>query len=130
MAREGRLLLVVGLEGRSPALDAALERLGQRHAILVLSAAEFLRTIQRVCERVCEDRDRLGLLVATSGIDPAIAANKIRGVRAARCVSRADVEEARKGLRVNVLCLTESAPGAASVDALVEVFLESPPEVR
>jgi ribose 5-phosphate isomerase B len=65
----------------------------------------------------------LGILVCHTGIGMSIAANKIPGVRAARCVSAYDVEMARRHNQANVLCLGEHDLDAAATEKMVATWL-------
>ena len=69
-----------------------------------------------------------GILICTSGIGMAIAANKFRGVYAARLTQPDEVKVARQHNGINVLCL----PGNLSPDLackMVTVFLETPLDI-
>lgn len=60
---------------------------------------------------VGEGKAGLGILICGTGIGMSIAANKVRGVRAARVCTESDAEIARRHNDANVLCF-----GAAIVD--------------
>ena len=66
-----------------------------------------------------------GILICGSGIGVTIAANKVRGVRAALCRDPEDARLSREHNDSNVLCLSGNhvLPGAAA--AMVEVFLST-----
>jgi ribose 5-phosphate isomerase B len=64
-----------------------------------------------------------GIAVCGSGIGIAIAANKLRGIRAARCTSEYDARVARAHNDANVLALGERVTGAGHAEAIVDVFL-------
>lgn len=80
---------------------------------------------QAAGEAVAEGRADRGLLICTTGIGMAMAANKIGGVRAAAARSEDEVRMTREHNDANVLTL-----GAKYVDerralALIRVFLET-----
>jgi ribose 5-phosphate isomerase B len=81
---------------------------------------------RRVAEAVAAGRARLGLLVCGTGIGMSIAANKVKGVRAARCTTEYDARMARQHNDANVLCLGERVVGLGLGGAIVKVFLETP----
>ena len=62
-----------------------------------------------VGQAVLRDFVEAGVLVCGSGVGAAIAANKIRGVRAAPCADAAAALESRQQLDANVLCLSANA---------------------
>ncbi|HLK49203.1 MAG TPA: ribose 5-phosphate isomerase B [Bryobacteraceae bacterium] len=81
---------------------------------------------QAVGEAVAEGKVDRGLLICTTGIGMAMAANKIAGVRAAPAQSEDEVRMTREHNDANVLTL-----GAKYVDerralALIHIFLETP----
>jgi ribose 5-phosphate isomerase B len=65
----------------------------------------------------------LGVLVCGSGIGMSIAANKVKGVRAAVCRTELEARLAREHNDANVLCLGERITGSALARAILEAFL-------
>jgi len=89
----------------------------------------YLSSAERVCRRVRERPDAVGVLACMTGIGVSIAANKFGGVYAARCLSVADAEMARTINNANVLCLAVGA-GAALNAAIVDAFMRTPYQGR
>lgn len=58
-----------------------------------------------VCENVIKDKESLGILMCGTGIGMSIAANKVKGIRAARCCSKDDAFYARQHNNANILCI-------------------------
>ena len=82
-------------------------------------AAEVARSVAaRSCER--------GILICGSGIGMAIAANKVRGVRAAPITTPDAARMARRHNDANVLALGARSLAAADALAIVEAFLAEP----
>jgi len=81
---------------------------------------------RKVAEAVASGRARLGVLVCGTGIGMSIAANKVRGVRAALCTTEYEARMARAHNDANVLCLGERVLGAGQAGAVVRAFLEQP----
>ena len=79
-----------------------------------------------VGEAVAAGRARLGILVCGTGIGMSISANKIRGVRAAHCVTEFDARMARAHNDANVLCMGERVIGPGVAAGIVKAFLETP----
>lgn len=79
-----------------------------------------------VGEAVAAGRARFGLLVCGTGIGMCIAANKVKGVRAAHCGNELEARMARAHNDANVLCLGERVLGPAVGAAIVKAFLEQP----
>jgi ribose 5-phosphate isomerase B len=77
----------------------------------------------RVGEAVAEGRARLGVLVCGTGIGMSIAANKLKGVRAALCTTEFEARMARAHNDANILCMGERVVGLGLGGAIVAVFL-------
>ena len=58
-----------------------------------------------VSNHVANDNDSIGILICGTGIGMSIAANKVKGIRAARCVTPMDAYHTRNDNNANVLCL-------------------------
>jgi len=81
---------------------------------------------RRVAEVVAAGRARLGILVCGTGIGMSIAANKVKGVRAAVCRSEYEARMARAHNDANVLCLGERVTGLGVGGAITAEFLSQP----
>jgi len=81
---------------------------------------------RQVAESVVAGRARFGLLVCGTGIGMSIAANKVRGVRAAHCTTEFEARMARAHNDANVLCMGERVVGLGLGGAIVKAFLETP----
>jgi ribose 5-phosphate isomerase B len=80
-----------------------------------------------VAEKVRDgDPDDFGVLVCTTSIGTSIAANKIKGVRAAVGYSEGAVERARNDVDANVLCLGGGEIDHKQAVKLVDIFLSTP----
>ncbi len=58
-----------------------------------------------VCQNVVKDKEALGILICGNGIGMSIAANKVKGIRAARVYSVDDAFKSRNHNGVNVITL-------------------------
>lgn len=89
-------------------------------------AADYPDYAIPVAEMVAKgDADR-GILVCGSGIGMSIAANKVRGARAALCRTIDDARMTRRHNDSNVLTLSEKSMDDPDVEELVKVWLETP----
>lgn len=77
-----------------------------------------------VCKQVLAE-NALGILICGSGIGMSIAANKIKGIRAALCTNEYMAKFARKHNNANVLCLGERVIGDEVAMGIIDVFLEN-----
>ena len=80
----------------------------------------------RVGEAVAAGRARLGVLVCGTGIGVSIAANKVKGIRAAHCTTEYEARMARAHNDANVLCVGERVVGLGLGGAIVKAFLAEP----
>jgi len=76
--------------------------------------------------RAVVDKGGLGVLICGTGIGVSIAANKIPGVRAARCDEPYSAKMARAHNDANVLCMGERVVGLGLGGAVVAAFLAQP----
>jgi ribose 5-phosphate isomerase B len=88
---------------------------------------EFAAAVGRA---VRGDADAFGLLVCGTGLGVCIAANKIRGVRAACVWNVEGAKQSRAHNDANVLCLGERLVPAAEAISIVETWLATPFEGR
>jgi ribose 5-phosphate isomerase B len=79
----------------------------------------------QVAKAVSEGRVDRGILVCGTSIGMCIAANKVRGVRAAPCHDSITVEMSRRHNDANVLCLSADLLGGELVDRMVKIWLET-----
>jgi ribose 5-phosphate isomerase B len=75
-----------------------------------------------VCESVVKSEFDRGILICGTGIGMSIAANKVRGIRAALCCDAFGARRARQHNDANVLCLGAER-AEAGVKELLKTFL-------
>ena len=66
----------------------------------------------------------LGILICSNGVGPSMAANKVRGVRAALCHDVFSARRAREHTDANVLCIGAWSIGRGVASEIVRAFLE------
>jgi ribose 5-phosphate isomerase B len=74
-----------------------------------------------VSRAVVTGRVSRGILISETGIDMCVVANKIKGVRAVRCVNWKDAKISREQNASNVICIGEDA----DVSLILESWLSS-----
>jgi ribose 5-phosphate isomerase B len=77
---------------------------------------------KKVSEAVAKGDFERGILLCDTGIGMSIAANKIKGIRAALCHDAFSAQRARQHNDANVLCLA-AGEGLGSADKTIETFL-------
>jgi ribose 5-phosphate isomerase B len=78
-----------------------------------------------IAEAVKEGRFNYGILICSTGIGMSIAANKVKGIRAALCHDPFTARRARQHNDANVLCLGEEVVGKDLAEEIVKVFLDT-----
>jgi ribose 5-phosphate isomerase B len=78
-----------------------------------------------VCAKVLEDSENRGVLVCGTGIGISMAANRIRGIRAALCSDYYSAKFTRKHNDANVICFGKHVMGAGLAAELLDVFLNT-----
>ena len=124
--------IVVGADHRGYELKdeiaAALRRAG--HQVLDVGtnsadSVDYPDYARAIGEALTDGRAERGVLVCGSGVGASIAANKIRGVRAAVCH---DAYSARQGVEhddMNVICLGSRVIESELAQELVKVFIDA-----
>ena len=79
-----------------------------------------------VAKRVSKGEMERGLLICGTGIGMAMAANKVRGVRAACCQDVLTAEMSRRHNDANVLCLSADLTGEDQMAQMIRIWLETP----
>jgi ribose 5-phosphate isomerase B len=81
---------------------------------------------RQVADAVASGQARFGILVCGTGIGMSIAANKVKGVRAALCTTEFEARMARGHNDANVLCIGQRVVGGGLGEAIVSAFLTAP----
>jgi ribose 5-phosphate isomerase B len=76
-----------------------------------------------VAQRVAQGECELGIVICSTGVGISIAANKVKGIRAAHCTDSFCAKMARRHNNANVLALGASVTGVAIAEEIVENFL-------
>ncbi|MBP7861546.1 ribose 5-phosphate isomerase B [bacterium] len=74
---------------------------------------------------VAKNDDQLGILVCGSGIGVCIAANKVKGIRAALVFNEEMAELSKQHNDANVLCLGERTTDAKAIPGIVKAWLKT-----
>jgi ribose 5-phosphate isomerase B len=79
----------------------------------------------QVAKGVSDGKFDRGILVCGTGIGMCIAANKVKGIRAAPCHDSITVEMSRRHNDANVLCLSADLLGDELIARIVRLWLET-----
>jgi len=83
-----------------------------------------------VAKAVAHQPDSLGLVICGSGIGVTIAANKVKGIRAACGCNLAEIKHGREADSLNVLTIGADYVNFSLAKRMIEVFLKSQPLVK
>ena len=78
---------------------------------------------EKVCEDVLSGGCEYGILICGTGIGMSIAANKIKGIRAALCTDSFSTRYTRLHNNANVMCMGARTLGKGLAAELAEIFL-------
>jgi ribose 5-phosphate isomerase B len=102
-------------------LAAALVRRG--HEVRSLPPMAWAKAALAVAHDVADGKSDSGIVFCHTGTGVSLAANKVRGVRAALCVDAETARGARKWNDANVLALSLRLTTSLVVDEILEAWL-------
>ena len=79
-----------------------------------------------VAEKVASGEYEKGILICGTGIGMSIAANKVKGIRAAVCENEFSTEMTRAHNNANVLCMGARVISVEKMIELARLFVETP----
>jgi ribose 5-phosphate isomerase B len=88
-------------------------------------SCDFVDYAEPACREVAQGRARSAILICGTGIGMSMAANKIKGIRAALCGDSFSARYTRLHNDANVLCLGARVTGAGLALDIVDVFLNT-----
>ncbi len=87
--------------------------------------AEYPDAAKAVCQAVVKGEAEKAILICGTGIGISIAANKVKGIRAACCSDYFSAKYTRLHNDANVLCFGARVVGSGLAKELVDVFLNT-----
>ena len=79
-----------------------------------------------LCREINDGNAELGILICGTGIGMSMAANKVRGIRAAVCSDYFSTKFTRAHNNTNVMCIGARVMGEGLAFELIDVFLSTP----
>ncbi|MBQ1216973.1 MAG: ribose 5-phosphate isomerase B [Clostridia bacterium] len=79
-----------------------------------------------LCKEIKDGNAQLGILICGTGIGMSMAANKVKGIRAALCSDCFSAKFTRAHNDSNVMCLGARVMGEGLALELVDIFLNTP----
>ena len=86
---------------------------------------DYAISAQKACDMVVEGKAEKAILCCGTGIGISMAANKVKGIRAACCSDYFSAKYTRAHNDANVLCMGARVVGAGLAIELVDVFLNT-----
>ena len=79
----------------------------------------------KVCDSITSGENELGILVCGTGIGMSLAANKVKGIRAAACSEHFSAKYTRLHNNSNILCLGGRVIGVGTAIELTDLFVDT-----
>ena len=86
-------------------------------------SVDYPDVAKKVCDIIAQGNAEKGILVCGTGIGISIAANKIKGIRAALCADVYSAKMCREHNAANVLCLGGRVTGRELAFMIVDTYL-------
>lgn len=125
--------IAIGCDHAGPALKAEvlayLDQIGVEYVDLGVQEGEkcdYPDKAKEVCEKVVNGECEMAVLICGTGIGISMAANKVKGIRAACCSDYFSAKYTRAHNDANVLCFGARVVGAGLACELVKVFIDTP----
>ncbi len=83
---------------------------------------------KKCAEAVKADQGSFGILICGTGIGMSIAANKVKGIRAALCHDAYTAQMARAHNEAQILCFGQRVVGLGTAQSIIEAFIDTKPE--
>lgn len=126
--------IALGSDERTPLTDAVVDDLRARGHDLVLVGPlaggdqQWAEVGRAIGECVARDECDSGVLFCWTGTGASIAANKVRGVRAALCTDAQTAEGARRWNDANVLVMGLRQTSPAVAQEMLDVWFTTEPD--
>ena len=121
----------VGADERSSIVDFTLEYLAQKSISMTYYGPDGGESIpwpqvaRQVAEDVAAGRSQEGILFCWTGTGVSLAANKVRGIRAALCADAETARGARLWNNANILCLSNRMTSVAVAGEILDRWFET-----
>lgn len=88
-------------------------------------SVDYAPIAAKTCDQIVKDKGSKGILCCGTGIGISMAANKVKGIRAACCSDYFSAKHTRLHNDANVLCMGGRVVGAGLAIELVDAFLDT-----
>ena len=120
---------VIGTDEARSVVDRVAVKLRERgHEVKMVGPEPWAQVSMEVAREVADKQADFGVVCCWTGTGASIAANKVKGIRAALCVDAATAAGARKWNDANVLALSLRLLSDPVADEIVDAWLDTPYE--
>jgi len=95
------------------------------YGIYEVKSVDYPEIAEKLCDSIVKGKNELGILVCGTGIGMSIAANKVKGIRAAACSEHFSAKYTRLHNNSNILCLGGRVIGVGTAIELVDLFVDT-----
>ena len=88
-------------------------------------SCDYPDIVLKVCREITAGKAERGILVCGTGIGMSMAANKVKGIRAALCGDVFSAAMSREHNNANVICLGERVLGAGLAARILDAWLDT-----
>ena len=118
--------IVIASDDATPVVQAVAQRIRERgHEATVLPAGAWGPTATEAARRVASGEFQQGIVCCWTGTGVSIAANRVRGVRAALCTDAPTATGARRWNDANVLALSLRLLSEPIAREIVDAWLDA-----
>ncbi len=89
-------------------------------------SVDYAPIAAKAAEAVAKKQADYGVLICSTGIGISIAANKVKGIRAALCTNEFCAEMTRRHNNANILCMGGKVIDRETALKLTDIFLHTP----
>jgi ribose 5-phosphate isomerase B len=120
--------VALGTDEHTALTDQVRADLASRgHTVHVVADGQWVEVGRAVGEEVATGRCETGVLFCWTGTGASIAANKVRGIRAALCADAATADGARRWNDANVLALSLRTTSEAVLAEILDAWFAARP---
>ena len=95
------------------------------HGIYEQKSVDYPEIALKVCNSITSGESKLGILVCGTGIGMSLAANKVKGIRAAACSETFSAKYTRLHNDSQILCLGGRVVGVGLALEMVDLFVDT-----
>ena len=93
------------------------------YGIYEVQSVDYPDIAEKLCESIVKGDNELGILVCGTGIGMSIAANKVKGIRAAAVSEVYSAKLTRQHNNSNIVCIGARVIGVETAKMIVDAFL-------